>query len=612
MNSSDTPAKAFCMNCGRPSPAGALTCDACGRDFSKDGTIHDTDPSAALPPSSSPSIDAGPVVLSAAASAETLSRLRTLLDELAARGFARFPGELLWPDGGGGELLQAVPRSMTSLARLLEEPPQRHGWQLSLITDLAQAVDDLHRSGGLFRGLRPEAVLLDRDTLALAGFCVPLCMSRLGEVAEEAAPEGLEPPFASPEALGEVDAEVGPQADIYLVAVLASALLTGARPNDPVLAGPAVTAVLEDAVAESPALRPATASEFVRQLRRALVRDTATSGWDFQSSGLTDIGLGGRTNNEDAWGGWVRADAGLGAAGSLAIFLVADGMGGEAHGERASSRAVAAVLEEAEDYLPHLAGALSHPPALATAGHDWVLRLNEEVLALGRRLGSEGRMGTTLSGLLFVGRRALLFHAGDSRVYVLRDGVLAQLTRDQTFAQELRDQGLLSSEAETAGMYKNVLVSHLGSTQCRPQVETLVVHPGDRFLLCSDGLVEGLEEDVLIEVLATAPIPVAARTLIEESKRRLTERRKTAPGSDGRLKSDNMTAVVVEMLLPGGHDEEPTAAPPTLELSPPDSHPTDPRIGCVDPSPGRQGERTARRFSSEPIASPLAEWYCRR
>src|SRR5207302_2703093 len=129
-----------------------------------DGTIHDTVPYNPLPTSSSISVDAGPVVLTAAASANTLSRLRALLDELAVRGFARFPGELLWPDGGGGELLQAVPRSMISLARLLEEPSPRHGWQLSLITELAQAVDNLHRAGGLFRGLRPEEVLLDRET----------------------------------------------------------------------------------------------------------------------------------------------------------------------------------------------------------------------------------------------------------------------------------------------------------------------------------------------------------------------------------------------------------------------------------------------------------------
>src|SRR5205823_10751424 len=135
---------------------------------------------------------------------------------------------------GGGELLQAIPPGMISLARLVEEPPSRHGWQLSLITELAQAVDSLHRAGGLFRGLRPEAVLLDRETLALAGFCVPLCLRRLGEAEVEPLLEGLEPPFVSPEALGEVDAAVGPQADVYLVAVLASALLTGARPNDPV------------------------------------------------------------------------------------------------------------------------------------------------------------------------------------------------------------------------------------------------------------------------------------------------------------------------------------------------------------------------------------------
>src|SRR5262249_46362417 len=156
------------------------------------------------------------------------------------------------------------------------------------------AVDDLHRAGGLFRGLRPESVLMDLETLGFAGFCVPLSLGRLDGGADDLPEEGLEPPFVAPEVLGEVDAPVGPAADVYLVAVLASALW-GARPNDPVPAGPAVTTVLEDAVSERPALRPATASDFIRLLRRALVRDTASGGWDFQVSGLTDIGLGGRT-----------------------------------------------------------------------------------------------------------------------------------------------------------------------------------------------------------------------------------------------------------------------------------------------------------------------------
>src|SRR5262249_15806889 len=109
----------------------------------------------------------------------------------------------------------------------------------------------------------------------------------------------------------------GRPADVYLVATLATGLLSGGRPNDTVSMGPAVTAVLEEATAELPALRPATASAFATQLRRALVRDTAVGGWDFQSSAYSDIGLGGRSNHEAAWAPWRRGGGGVGWRGGL-------------------------------------------------------------------------------------------------------------------------------------------------------------------------------------------------------------------------------------------------------------------------------------------------------
>src|SRR5262249_42760951 len=145
---------------------------------------------------------------------EALRRLRGVLDEVTGRGFHYFPGEILWPGHEGGEWQQVVPPTLISLACVLEEPPPRYGWQLSLITELAQAVDALHRAGGLFRGLSPAQVLLDRATFAFAGFKVPFSLGRLGEVEEEPTAEGVESPFASPEVLGEIDAPVGPQADV--------------------------------------------------------------------------------------------------------------------------------------------------------------------------------------------------------------------------------------------------------------------------------------------------------------------------------------------------------------------------------------------------------------
>jgi len=548
MNSSDTPEAVFCSKCGRPSPASALSCDGCGKDLTEDRTVRDTIPFPPLPSSSpSQSVDAGPVVLATAASTETLRRLRTQLDELAARGFARFPGDLLWPDEGGGELLQAIPPGMISLARLVEEPPARHGWQLALITELAQAVDNLHRAGGLFRSLKPEAVLLDRETLALAGFCVPLGLGRLGEVDEESSREGLEPPFASPEALGEIDAPVGPQADVYLVAVLASTLLTGARPNDPVSAGPAVSAVLEDAVAVLPALRPATASNFVRELRRALIRDIATGGWDFQAAGFSDIGLGGRSNNEDAWGGWVRADAGLGTAGSLALFLVADGMGGEARGELASRIAARLVTAELMRQFAVPSIAL---PALAVTTDEADLALqrpedsaitqglaraatvaNYQVRELARQLGQA--TGTTLTAIAICGTHAALAHLGDSRAYLLRGGLLHKLTEDHSVLARLQaiDHPLLSDP--NVFVPRSMLYRSLGQEdEAHVDMIEFRLAEGDRFLICSDGLWDEIDQETLEQTFVTAADPL-------ECARQLVGHANAAGGHD------NSTAVVV-------------------------------------------------------------------
>src|SRR5262245_51294467 len=110
MSSNGSPEPVICGKCGRPSAAGTVSCGGCGEDLSESHGPRDTIPynSNSLPPAATSSVDAGPVVLTTAASGETLFRLRALLDELSSRGFRRFPGELLWPDEGGGELLQAV------------------------------------------------------------------------------------------------------------------------------------------------------------------------------------------------------------------------------------------------------------------------------------------------------------------------------------------------------------------------------------------------------------------------------------------------------------------------------------------------------------------------
>src|SRR5262249_11539825 len=145
--------------------------------------------------------------------------------------------------------------------------------------------------------------------------------------------------------------------------------------------------------------------------------------------------------------------------------------------------------------------ALAYPDDLEAAGTAWAGPLNQAVQELGTRLGVPDGVGTTLTGLLFLGPSALLIHTGDSRAYLWRSGELAQLTQDQTLAHELHRQGQLSAEELALGVYKHILVSHLGTDRCNFEVRRLHPQPGDRFLLASDGLVEGLAPAELAELL---------------------------------------------------------------------------------------------------------------
>jgi protein phosphatase len=221
-------------------------------------------------------------------------------------------------------------------------------------------------------------------------------------------------------------------------------------------------------------------------------------------------------------------------------------MGGSAHGERASALAVDRFVEELLCDLPHLAGGLLQPSELAEVARDWLRALNEAVLDLGGRLGAPNDVGTTLSGLVFIGSRALLVHVGDSRVYLLRDGTLCQLTRDQTQAEALRETDQNLGEDDLQERYGNVLTSHLGTSGCSPLTELLDVKSGDRFLLCTDGLVAGIDDEDLTEALLELPLERAATSLIRRSKRNLM--RQCSSGKAGHS-SDNITAVVVDVAI---------------------------------------------------------------
>jgi len=183
-----------------------------------------------------------------------------------------------------------------------------------------------------------------------------------------------------------------------------------------------------------------------------------------------------RSNNQDS-----------GYAGSN-LFAVADGMGGHAGGDVASSIAITrlAALDHSYD-TPSDA-----ERALRDAIADTASRLIETVKAQPELAG----MGTTVSALIMVDDYAVLAHIGDSRVYLYREGTLTQITTDHTFVQRLVDSGRITPEEARYHPRRSVLMRVLGDTDADPELDTFIMptQPGDRWLLCSDGL-SGVVDD---------------------------------------------------------------------------------------------------------------------
>lgn len=262
-------------------------------------------------------------------------------------------------------------------------------------------------------------------------------------------------------------------------------------------------------------------------------------------SGLTHIGKV-RPNNEDAFlaltfdGHEVRY---LGKTGSASIgrsdfvFAVSDGMGGAKSGEFASRIAV--------DRITRLFPRAFRLSAAGMAGgfNDLIVELftsiHLELLKLGYSYEECAGMGATLSLCWFTPEWMYFGHVGDSRIYYLpKDGGLNQVTHDHSHVGWLRRQGKINEREARTHPRKNALQQALGAGHqfIDPHVGAVGHRPGDRFLICSDGLIDGLWDRQLEELIRTPPpnTPESpAQRLVEESVL-----------NSGR---DNTTAVVVEV-----------------------------------------------------------------
>jgi serine/threonine protein phosphatase PrpC len=375
---------------------------------------------------------------------------------------------------------------------------------------LADALSYLHRNGYTHGHVAPEAILVQDERAYLAGL-------------ERAAPADA----AAAAALIAEDANA-----------LARALGALARLSETAIPHetPAQTALRE--VAQRGATSAFTAPEEVAAACGAALQTAPqpippstqdTTGQLYLHVAFASSVGRVRSENQDATASVVfnLFDDAAGVQVPLGVFLVADGMGGEAHGELASRIAARVVPSE---LLRHFLLPQVMQPAIAAAEEGATSTISSSALAqaLAQSVAAANRLirdmahhfrqdtGSTLTALAVAGHQAILAHLGDSRAYLLRDGTMVQLTEDHTLLARLQamDHPILNDP--TFFVPRNFLYRSLGQEQAPPDLLELTLSAGDRLLICSDGLWDELDDETISRELGGADDPAGgARRLVE-------------------------------------------------------------------------------------------------
>ena len=230
--------------------------------------------------------------------------------------------------------------------------------------------------------------------------------------------------------------------------------------------------------------------------------------------GKTDKGLV-RKENEDAF--CIEKDVGL--------LAIADGMGGHASGEVASKMAIEILRESVKKEGEPLPDRLSSGVKLA----------NRAIYEAAQSQSQLNGMGTTLTALQLNGNRLSIVHVGDSRAYLIRGGVIEQITDDHTIVSEQVARGMMTREEAARSDMRNILSRALGiAPEVDMDMEEITVSEGDRLVLCSDGLSELISDDeILSEVRSNRRPDLACNELVNLANQR---------GGN-----DNITVIVVHL-----------------------------------------------------------------
>ncbi len=231
-------------------------------------------------------------------------------------------------------------------------------------------------------------------------------------------------------------------------------------------------------------------------------------------AGKSDIGCV-RKNNEDNFGFDSR----------YGIYLVCDGMGGQAAGEVASKMAVDTVLTyfregQKNGVFPQVGTPADGVSERANNLGSAIQLANEAIYEAATKQRSRAGMGSTIVSVLVDGDFFSIGHAGDSRIYLVRNGKIQQLTRDHSLVMEQVRRGLLTKEEAEKSEMQNIIIRALGpEDKVQPDLDDMMAQPGDLLLLCCDGLTRHVPDDGIADIVNnTISLELMADRLIEAAK----------------------------------------------------------------------------------------------
>ncbi len=234
-------------------------------------------------------------------------------------------------------------------------------------------------------------------------------------------------------------------------------------------------------------------------------------------AGKTDVGCV-RTNNEDNFGFDSR----------YGIFVVCDGMGGQAAGEVASKMGVDSLLgyfrslgkQVSDNQESPAEGPLNGVSLAGNELHEAIQRANLTIYETGKQQASRAGMGSTIVAALLRGNSLSIGNVGDSRIYLIRHGAIQQLTQDHSLVMEQVRRGYITLEQAGRSEMRNIILRALGSEQrVVPDIEDLAVFPEDILLMNSDGLTKYVRDEEILRIVTSSPtLQQACDGLIQAAK----------------------------------------------------------------------------------------------